>query len=42
MLEHASEYMQPFTGEKVIDRTKYSKAFFLMDFIKSNELQSYP
>lgn len=41
MLEHTAGYMKPFIGENDIDTRKYSNAFFLMDFIKSNELKSY-
>ena len=41
MIDHTVNYMKPYIGEREIDKTKYYDDVFSMDYIKTNELQSY-
>jgi len=41
MVDHTINYLNPYIGGKVIDKTNYLQDVFSMDYIKLNELQSY-
>lgn len=41
MINHTLQYIKPHTGKREFDRTRYSNDVFSMNYIKTNELQSY-